>query len=245
MNCSGATTVSSRPSSGRRATSVLVKWGPMSDGALRKYYADRAHEYDRVYLRPERQTDLRAIGDWLPERFRDRATLEIACGTGHWTRLIAPAASELVAIDVTAEVIDIARSRSAPGVARFVRGDAYRLPLAPRSFEATFAGFWLSHVPRRRVRPFLEELHRALAPGGTVVLLDNRFVPGSSTPLAERDSEGNTWQLRRLTDGSTHRVLKNFPSGEELREAVSGIATGVHLREWEFFWVLEYRVPGR
>lgn len=62
---------------------------------------------------------------------------------------------------------------------------------------------------------------------------------------AERDSEGNTWQLRRLADGSTHRVLKNFPSGEELREAVSGIATGVHLREWEFFWVLEYRVPGR
>jgi ubiquinone/menaquinone biosynthesis C-methylase UbiE len=200
----------------------------VNDDALRGYYAGRAPEYDRVYLKPERQADLRAIEAWLPERFAGKSTLELACGTGHWTRRIAPVASEVLAIDVSTEVLDIARARLAPGAARFVRGDAYRLPVAAGRFEAAFAGFWYSHVPLGRVRAFLDELHRALAPGATVVLLDNRFVPGSSTPLAERDSEGNTWQLRRLADGSTHSVLKNFPSGEELREAVSGIATGVH-----------------
>lgn len=39
-----------------------------------------------------------------------------------------------------------------------------------------------------------------------VVVLDNRFVPGSSTQLSDTDSKGNTYQLRHLADGSEHRV---------------------------------------
>ena len=31
------------------------------------------------------------------------------------------------------------------------------------------------------------------------------------------DAAGDTWQERRLEDGSSHRVLKNFPTAEELR----------------------------
>ena len=36
--------------------------------AMQGYYAARAPEYDRVYLKPERQADLRAIEAWLPAR---------------------------------------------------------------------------------------------------------------------------------------------------------------------------------
>ena len=217
---------------------------PMNDQELHRYYASRAPEYDRIYARPERQQDLRAIERWLPGRFSGRATLEVACGTGYWTRFIAPLADELLAVDASLEVLDIARSRVGAGTARFVRGDAYRLPLVPGAFDAAFAGFWFSHVPRARVRTFLAGLHQALAPGAVVVFLDNRFVGGSSTPIAERDGEGNTYQLRLLHGGSTHRVLKNFPSETELREAVSGMASDVGYREWEYFWALEYRVAG-
>jgi demethylmenaquinone methyltransferase/2-methoxy-6-polyprenyl-1,4-benzoquinol methylase len=74
------------------------------------------------------------------------------------------------------------------------------------------------------------------------VLLDNRFVQGSSTPIAERDAEGNTYQLRRLEDGSTYRVLKNFPAEHELHQAVKGVASEVRYHEWQYFWALEYVV---
>ena len=53
---------------------------------------------------------------------------------------------------------------------RFVVGDAYRLPFAPARFDAAFAGFWYSHVPRARVDAFLRGLHRVLVPGARVVL---------------------------------------------------------------------------
>lgn len=78
-----------------------------------------------------------------------------------------------------------------------------------------------------------------------VVLLDNRFVPGSSTPVAGRDAEGNTCQERTLADGSVHRVLKNFPSREQLVQAVAGAAREVRYREWTYYWALEYNFDAR
>lgn len=217
----------------------------MKSEVLHAYYAARAPEYDRVYKKPERQNDLRAIERWLPMVLDGRAALEIACGTGYWTQFMTGATSELVAMDASVEMLDMARARVAPARVSFVLGDAYRLPIASRRFEAAFAGFWFSHVPRARVGEFLGELHRALTPGAKVVILDNRFIPGSSTPIAEQDREGNTYQVRRLQGGSAHRVLKNFPSELELHEAVAGLASGVRYHEWQHFWALEYVLAAR
>jgi demethylmenaquinone methyltransferase/2-methoxy-6-polyprenyl-1,4-benzoquinol methylase len=207
---------------------------------LKQYYAARAPEYDRVYAKPERQQDLRAIERWLPGVLRDRDVLEVACGTGYWTQFLAPAARRLLAIDASAEVLRIARSRVESAPVRFVLGDAYRLPLHSRRFDGAFAGFWFSHVPIARVGEFLHGLHRALVPSARVVLLDNRFVESSSTAISGRDAQGNTYQLRQLEDGSVHRVLKNFPTTQELQRAVQGVAKEVRHHEWQHFWALEY-----
>ena len=217
-----------------------------ADEDLAAYYAARAAEYDRIYLKPERQDDLRQIEAWLPGLFDGRRVLEVACGTGWWTRLIAPRAASVLAVDAAQQTLRIARARlaaeaaTAAGRVEFVLGDAYALPDDGERFDAAFAGFWWSHVPMSRLRPFLLGLHARLQPGARVIFLDNRFVPGSSTPLDGTDAQGNTWQLRRLADGSTHRVLKNFPTETQLREAVQGLADGVSFRRWAHYWALEY-----
>jgi len=207
---------------------------------MKQYYAARAPEYDRVYAKPERQQDLRAIEHWLPGVLHDRVVLEVACGTGYWTQFLAPATRRLLAVDASVEVLRIARSRVEAAHVRFALGDAYRLPVPAQGFDGAFAGFWFSHVPVARIGEFLRGLHQALVPGAKVVLLDNRFVESSSTPISERDADGDTWQLRRLDDGSTHRVLKNFPSAHELQQAVQGVASEVRHHEWQHFWALEY-----
>jgi demethylmenaquinone methyltransferase/2-methoxy-6-polyprenyl-1,4-benzoquinol methylase len=193
-----------------------------------------------VYAKPERQPDLRAIEAWLPAMFAGKSVLEVACGTGYWTQFIAPRASQVLALDASVETLKIARARVASSRVEWVVGDAYRLPVDAPAFEAGFAGFWFSHVPKSRIGEFLRGFHRALIPGATVVLLDNRFAEGSSTPIAGQDEEGNTYQLRPLDDGSTHRVLKNFPSESDLLQAVGGMATEVRFREWQYYWALEY-----
>ena len=207
---------------------------------MQSYYAARAPEYDRIYLKPERQADLRAIEHWLPPKFAGARVIEVACGTGYWTQFIAPVAARVLALDTAPETMAIARSRVPEAKVEFLPGDAYALPQHAGRFDAAFAGFWLSHVPKTRQREFLLGLAARLEPGAKVVFLDNRYVEGSSTPLTARDAAGNTFQTRQLVDGTTHKVLKNFPSEAELLDLVAGIGAGAVFTTWEYYWAFEY-----
>ncbi len=207
---------------------------------MQNYYAARAPEYDRVYLKPERQTDLRAIEHWVRRQFTGASVLEIACGTGYWTRFIAEVAARVRATDLTPETISVARSRIAKPNVEYLIGDAYAPAQYSGQFDAAFAGFWFSHVPIARRDEFLSSLNAALGPDAKVVLLDNRFVEGSSSAIAERDAAGNTYQLRQLSDGTTHRVLKNFPTEAELLSLSRRAGKDGRVTQWQYYWAVEY-----
>jgi demethylmenaquinone methyltransferase/2-methoxy-6-polyprenyl-1,4-benzoquinol methylase len=171
--------------------------------------------------------------------------LEVACGTGYWTAWVAPVAESVVATDAGAEVLDVARQKSYPPErVRFAIADAYELGAVSGEFSAAFAGFFWSHVPRARIPAFLGSLHGRLGPAGRVVLLDNRHVTGSSTPIARRDEAGNTYQQRRLADGTEHEVLKNFPNPADLKAALSAYASGLRIVEFEYYWGASYETSG-
>jgi demethylmenaquinone methyltransferase/2-methoxy-6-polyprenyl-1,4-benzoquinol methylase len=78
---------------------------------MRAYYAERAPYYDAVYLKPERQADVAFLREHLPARLQARTVLEVACGTGYWTQHIAPVVRRMVATDLTAEPLALARLR--------------------------------------------------------------------------------------------------------------------------------------
>lgn len=208
--------------------------------AMQSYYGARAPEYDRIYLKPERQPDLAAIQSWLAPKFSGARVLEVACGTGYWTQFIAPAAAHVLALDAAPETLAIARSRVPEEQTTFLAGDAYALPSQFGPFDAAFAGFWFSHVPKARWREFLLGLSTCLRRGATVVLLDNRYVEGSSTAITEYDQDGNSFQTRRLADGSTHQVLKNFPNESELGECLSRLGVQLAFTRWQYYWAVEY-----
>ncbi len=217
----------------------------MKDADLQHYYARRAAEYEAIYHKPERQQDLPRLQEWVCERLHGRRVLEIACGTGYWTAIVAPVAQSILATDTSTEVLDIARSKPyPPGRVAFALADAYALHAVPGDFDAALAAFWWSHIPKGAIGHFLQGLHRRLAAGAVVVLLDNRYVEGSSTPLAEQDADGNTYQIRPLKDGSRHRVLKNFPSAQELRAALAPSVRALEIRELDYYWCAAYEVRG-
>ena len=212
---------------------------------MREYYAARAPIYDEVYLRPERQADLDELRRRIPGWFAGRSVLEVACGTGWWTQLIARVAARMTATDAVAEPLAFARLR--PGVQRvsFVQADALALPDSLGTFDAAFAGLWISHVPVERRREFLAGLHARLVPAACVVLVDNTEAQCERLPIVERDAAGNTYQRRTLPDGTAHRVLKNFPSEAELRSMVDGIGANAQYRRGAHFWAFCYEVGGR
>jgi demethylmenaquinone methyltransferase/2-methoxy-6-polyprenyl-1,4-benzoquinol methylase len=210
------------------------------------YYAQRATYYERVYFKPERQADLRAMEAALAEPvdgpFAGRRVLEIACGTGWWTPHGAARAAHWRATDLNPETLAVAQAKPAlPSCVQFQTVDAYTLAeLGDERFDAAFAGCWWSHVPLARLGAWLDTLHARLLPGAVVVLLDNRYVPGSSTPLSRTDADGNTYQQRTLDDGSTHEVLKNFPAPAQAIAALGPRARDAQWLDWTHYWALRY-----
>lgn len=212
-----------------------------TDTALRRYYAARAREYERIYAKPERQADLKRIAQMLPPMFAGRRVLDIACGTGYWTQCLAPVAKGIVAVDANRETLDVASGKSWPADrVEFRIADAYALPDALGGFDAAFAGFWWSHIPVRERPRFFASLNRRLQTGAKVVFLDNLYIEGSSTPISHSDEDGNTYQRRRLDDGSGHVVLKNFPSAQGLLADVAAFARDAHYLALEYYWLFSY-----
>lgn len=211
------------------------------DAGLVDYYRRRAKEYEAIYARPERQDDLAALRGLVGERLAGLRVLEVACGTGYWTQVLAEVAKSVLATDLAEEPMSIARAKALPrGKVEFVAADAYALAGSLGRFEAAFAGFWWSHVPRQRIAEFLSSLHARLEPGARVMLLDNNYVEGSSTALAEVDAAGNTYQLRQLGDGDRIRVLKNFVTEEGLRTDVAPHAAAFRFAALKYYWLAEY-----
>ena len=206
------------------------------------YYVRRAATYERAYIKPERQADLRAMEAWLSTQFIGRSVLEIACGTGWWTPHGAAQARRWLATDLNPETFALAQAKAMPAAVEFRTVDAYTWDgLRPNeTFDAAFAGCWWSHIPLQRLAPWLASLHACLPPGARVVMLDNSYVQASSTPISRRDADGNTYQQRPLDDGSRYEVLKNFPT---TKEAIAALGPGVRNAQWlayEHYWVLSY-----
>ncbi len=210
---------------------------------MASYYAQRAAYYERVYFKPERQSDLRAMEASLPPLFEGRDVLEIACGTGWWTPHAARDAKSWLATDLNPETMAVARTKAMPACVQFATVDAYTMAeLASPKFNAAFAGCWWSHVPLQRLPAWLNTLHTRLLPGARVVMLDNSYVQTSSTPISRQDEAGNTYQNRQLDDDSLHEVLKNFPTREQAFAMLGPRAHSPQWIEYHHYWVLTYLV---
>jgi ubiquinone/menaquinone biosynthesis C-methylase UbiE len=205
------------------------------------YYAQRAEEYERIYQKPERQDDLRWLREFVGRTFAGSQVCEIACGTGYWTEILARSAASVMATDINEEVLAIARAKPLDTrKTTFRREDAYDLPIFRQKFTGGLAVFWWAHIPKARLRKFLRSFHRVFSPDARVVFIDNCYVEGSSTPISRTDERGETFQIRKLDDGSTHEVLKNFPTESELRAAVDGLASEVRIEFLRYYWILQY-----
>jgi SAM-dependent methyltransferase len=217
---------------------------PLEDANLRRYYDQRAPEYDQMYL-PRDEGHGRELGELARElrtATRARRVLEVACGTGYWTACAAQVAGAVTATDASLPMLAQAREKALPANVSLKFADAYDLATVDGEFDAAVAMFWLSHVPRARLRAFLDGLHARLLPGSIVYLADNMYVPGVGVDLLPADASGDTYKLRRLASGARHRVLKNYFSESELRELLQPRTSGLVVRIGHFFWSARYRV---
>jgi ubiquinone/menaquinone biosynthesis C-methylase UbiE len=111
------------------------------------YYARRAPYYDDVYAKLERQPELIQLGQQIQATLSGKSVLEIACGTGYWTQVIAETAVQITATDINETMLEIARQKEYPGQnVAFQAIDMYALKPGG-DYDTLFGGFIWSHIP--------------------------------------------------------------------------------------------------
>jgi demethylmenaquinone methyltransferase/2-methoxy-6-polyprenyl-1,4-benzoquinol methylase len=206
----------------------------MSDllGEQKRYYAERAPEYDdwwfrrgRYGLEPEAlarwQEDI-AEAETALDVFAPRGSvLELAAGTGIWTRKLVRLADRVVAVDANAETLALNTAD-----AQLVQADVFEWkPEDP--VGVVFFSFWLSHVPEQRFEEFWSLVRAALVPGGRVFLVDSGAGDTAHTGTDQADWE----ETRSLSDGRTFRIVKRRWAPRELADRVRPLGVELDLRD--------------
>lgn len=185
----------------------------------KRYYAERAPEYDdwwyrrgRYELAPDAlarwQADVAEAEARLAELGPRGSVLELAAGTGIWTRQLVRTAERVVAVDANAETLALNTPE-----AEHVVADVFDWRPEER-FDLVFFSFWHSHVPDELLDEFWAFVRSVLTPDGRVFLVDNAAGSGSPhTVLRERGLE-----RRRIADGREFTIVKRYWDPRELAE---------------------------
>jgi SAM-dependent methyltransferase len=201
-------------------------------GEQKRYYAERAPEYDDWWYRRGRyELEPDALARWQAdaaeaeaalEKFAPGGTaLELAAGTGIWTRRLVQLVERVVAVDANAETLAL----NTPD-AELVHADVFAWEPLER-FDLVFFSFWLSHVPEERFDAFWSLVRATLGPGGHVFLVDSGAGDTAHTGTDQEDGE----ETRSLADGRTFRIVKRRWRPDELAERVRSLGFEVDLHD--------------
>jgi demethylmenaquinone methyltransferase/2-methoxy-6-polyprenyl-1,4-benzoquinol methylase len=223
----------------------------MSDDILQQqisYYRARAGEYDEWFYRLNRYDRGEALNQtWFDEvtviiRALERIghfgeALELACGTGIWTRELLKIADHITALDASEEVLALNRQKLKAAHVEYRQADLFAWQ-SDRQYDLVFFSFWLSHVPPGRLASFLATVNRAVRPGGKLFLIDSRYEPTSTAKDAPLREDEHIYRTRKLNDGSEYTIVKVFYKPDELRNALNtaGFAADVQTTEYYFIY---------
>jgi SAM-dependent methyltransferase len=157
--------------------------------------------------------------------------LELACGTGLWTRHLARWADRLTAVDASPEVLAINRARVGARGVEYVQADLFAWEPDDR-YDACFFGFWVSHVPEDRFAPFWAMVTRALRPGGRVFFVDSADREGKGD-----DPAADPTMVRRLDDGREFRIVKRFYDPAALERRLAGLGWTIEVRATREYFI--------
>lgn len=211
---------------------------------LAEYYSKRAKEYDEVYHRPDktRLKEQKFLAEYTSKTFKGRLVLEIACGTGFWTKYLFKSAKKVLATDYSLNMLEIASSRLSKNYnIIFLQADAYNPPTSIPKFNGAMANFWFSHIPRKKIKKFLNTLHSRLTKNSVVLMADDIFNEGKGGELVQKEGQ-DSFKRRVLKSGEQFDVLKNYYTSEQLKKIFSKYSHRLEIKYLTNFWIVKYYI---
>jgi demethylmenaquinone methyltransferase/2-methoxy-6-polyprenyl-1,4-benzoquinol methylase len=206
------------------------------------YYRARALEYEQIYYRevPARRNEIDDCCEYVRQISKDKVILDLACGTGYWTKVASDTAKSIIATDISIEMLNQARLKQLLCPTAFVAANMYELPFLPNSFDLLILGFWLSHEPRQNYDSLFNRLVAQIKPNGRIWMIDNNPpAEGPHIDSAGTDQFGNNLKYRKLQNGNQFVIVKNYFSRNALIEILSSRFSIIDLVHKEYYWSVQ------
>ncbi len=190
------------------------------------YYRARAQEYDESVLQkgrfagpedPDVNKEWQHIVAALHKLPRSASVLELAYGTGLWTQELLDMGDSIVALDGAPEMLEVNRAKVGSPRVRYQQADLFQWK-AEQTYDLVFFAFWLSHVPPDLLDAHLEQVAKAVKPGGRVFIVDEP-AGGKNLSGPEEDKQ----QTRELHDGQLFRIVKIYYDVNELADKLRAL----------------------
>jgi len=148
------------------------------------------------------------------------SALELGCGTGYFTRELACSGANIVAVDVSPDLLEIAKANSSAPNVRYEIQNAYELSYPDVVFDSVVGSSVLHHL---EIEEAIREIYRVLKPSGTIYftepnMLNPQIAIQKNVPWVKQklgDSPDETaffrWPLRRLLEQSGYRDVRIVP----------------------------------
>lgn len=126
-----------------------------------------------------------------------KVVLDIACGSGYGTSLLAKTAKTVYGVDIDADTVAYAQKHYGAQNITFKVGDGERIPLDDNSVDVVVTYETIEHIPD--YKKFMKEVSRVLRPDGLAIV---------STPNDLEFAEGNHYHLHEFTEKELVSLVK-------------------------------------
>ena len=167
--------------------------------AVVRDYGSRAREYAELLGGVEHLAapDVELVMNWahgLAQGAAAATVLDVGCGPGQWTQLLAEAGVAVRGIDPVPEFVELARARYPQQ--RFDLASAQATGAAEGAVDGVLSWYSLIHAELSEVREALAEFHRILRPGGGLAL--GFFEGPEREPFAHAVTTAYYWPMGEL-----------------------------------------------
>ena len=212
----------------------------MNDDQTIEYYQKRAGEYEKIYFRdnPARQSELAEMYALSRRVLADRQVLDLACGTGFWTRIVSEQARSVTAIDINPAMLTEAGKKRYHVPIHFVRADYFYPPFLSARFDALLASFVVSHIRRQEINRLRDVVRQTVRPGSPAFLCDNNLICEIIPELIWDEEHINSYKTRRLENGEEYVILKNYFDRRELESLFQSWGRIEQIMFKDYYWAV-------
>ncbi len=179
----------------------------------------------------------------LPNR-NDLTVLDLGCGTGFFTELLASTYQQVIGVDISSKMLEFTQQNRS-GDIQLVAGDAFKMPFSDNSIDCIYSNLAIQWCnPLENV---LEELMRILKPGGIFVF--STLVEGTLFELKSswRQVDNDQHVIDFKTPDQLQRIFNSKPSSllfDQVDDVILEYENVMHLA-YELKGLGANHVPGK